>query len=44
MGFLATWQNLEKANDIIPRKHAKTDKRLEGQTEGQMEGWTNPIL
>ena len=44
MGFLATWQNLEKTNDIIPRKHAQTDKRPEGQTEGQMEGWTNPIL
>ena len=40
-GFLATCQKLNKNNDTIPRKHL--DRKTEGQTEGRMEGQSNPI-
>ena len=33
-GFLEPCQNLEKTNDIVPRKHW-TDERMDGRTEGR---------
>ena len=37
-GFLAPYQNLEKAKDTIPRK--RPDRRKDGRTEGRKDGQT----
>ena len=37
-GILASCQNIEKINDIIPRKHS--DKWKDGRTEGRAIGRT----
>ena len=40
-GFLALCQNLEKTNDIIPRKCR--DRRKDGRKDRRTEGQTDPI-
>ena len=40
-GILAPRQNVEQINATILRK--RPDGRMEGQTEGHKDGWTDPI-